>query len=197
MRLSKARREHVTAMMKDTISDAVGTVLEEHGMNGLTMDRVAATAGLAKASLYNYFEDKDDLLRSVYAKLVEPFFQAIEEIAHKDLPAPKKLEMILRDSLERSDKHKGIIRLLAESHQEFYEIKSRTRPRLFELLVPIFEQGIEEGSFQPHNPRNTSHMFLGCLSELFEWQKYGASSEEAKSYVETLIGAVVQGFSII
>ena len=51
------------------------------------MDSVAATAGLAKGSLYNYFQDKDKLVRFLYAQLVEPFFQVIEEIADGDLPA--------------------------------------------------------------------------------------------------------------
>ena len=87
MRLSKARKEFVTAMMKDTIFEAAGSVLEEHGVNGITMDRVAATAGLAKGSLYNYFQDKDKLVRFLYAQLVEPFYQVIEEIADGDLPA--------------------------------------------------------------------------------------------------------------
>ena len=129
MRLSKARREVVTALMKDTIFEAAGSVLQQHGVGGITMDRVATTAGLAKGSLYNYFEDKDALLTFVYGRLVEPFLEAIEEIAQGGLPAPEKLEQILRIALERSDKHKAIIRLLAETSQEHLEIKKRNRPR--------------------------------------------------------------------
>ena len=95
MRLSKAKREVVSAVRKDTIVGAAGSVLEEHGVDGMTMDRVAAVAGLAKGSLYNYFEDKDDLLRFVYARLIEPFLLSIEEIAHGELAAPEKLERIV------------------------------------------------------------------------------------------------------
>ena len=160
MRLSKARREFVTAMMKDTIFEAADSVLERHGVKGITMDRVATTAGLATGSLYNYFQDKDDLLQFIFARLVEPFFLAIEEIVAGDLPAPRKLEKILRTALDRSAQHKGVIRLLAETDQD-HKVRKSTRPRFLRLLTSLFEHGIKEGSFRPHNPVHTGHMFLG------------------------------------
>jgi AcrR family transcriptional regulator len=182
-------------MMKDTIFEAAGSVLEQHGVSGITMDRVATTAGLATGSLYNYFQDKDDLLQFIFARLVEPFFQAIEEIAAGTLPAPRKLERILRTALEHSAKHKGVIRLLAETKQD-HEVRKSIRPRFLRLLTALFEHGIQEGSFRPHNPAHTGHMFLGNLSELFELQADGASNEEVSDYVEALIDAVLNGFSI-
>jgi len=195
MRLSKARKELVTAMMKDTIFEAAGSVLEQHGVHGITMDRVANVAGLAKGSLYNYFHDKDDLLKFIYGRLVEPFFETIEAIAAEQLPAPKKLEKILRTSLERSGKHKAIIRLLMETDQE-HEVRKNMRPRILRILSDIFERGILEGSFRPHNAAHTARMFLGCFSELFELQASDASDEEIDGYVNVLIDATQHGFSI-
>jgi AcrR family transcriptional regulator len=195
MRLSKARREFVTAMMKDTIFEAAGSVLEEHGVSGLTMDRVATTAGLATGSLYNYFQNKDDLLRFTHARLVEPFFQAVQEIVDGDLPAPQKLERVLRTASEHSAKHKGIIRLLVEADEE-RKLKKATRPRLLRLLTSAYEQGILAGVFRPHNPAHTARMFCGCLSELFEMRRGGASDEEINEYVGALIDVVANGFSI-
>ena len=79
-RLSKARKALLNTMMKETIFEATTSVLCKHGVNGTTMNRVAEAANLAKSSLYDYFESKDDLLRFFNTRLVEPFFQAIEEI---------------------------------------------------------------------------------------------------------------------
>jgi TetR/AcrR family transcriptional regulator, cholesterol catabolism regulator len=194
-RLSKARKALLNTMMKETIYEAATSVLCKHGVNGTTMNRVAEAANLAKSSLYDYFESKDDLLRFFNTRLVEPFFQAIEEIAHGDLSAPQKLEEILRTSLERSDKHKCIIRLLAETDQE-HQVKKSIRPRFLRLLASIFERGIEEGTFRPHDHAHTGRMFLGCLTELFELQADDAPSEEVSGYVAVLIDAVLNGFSI-
>ena len=195
-RLSKARKALLNTMMKETIFEAATSVLCKHGVNGTTMNRVAEAANLAKSSLYDYFESKDDLLRFFNTRLVDPFFQAMDEIANSGLSAPQKLERILRTTLERSDKHKGILRLLAETDQEHHEFRKSTRDRFLPLLTSIFERGILEGAFRPHNPSHTARMFLGCLSELFELQVDDASHDEVNAYLGALIDAVLNGFSI-
>jgi TetR/AcrR family fatty acid metabolism transcriptional regulator len=194
-RLSKTRKALLNTMMKETIFEAANSVLCKHGVTGTTMNRVAEAANLAKSSLYDYFESKDDLLRFFNTRLVEPCFQAIEAIANRDLPGPQKLEQILRTCLEYAIEHKGLIRLLAGAEQS-EQIRKDVRPRFLQLLTGIFEQGIREGSFRAHNPAHTGRMFHGCLSELFELQADGASDEEAMAYVAVLIDAVLNGFSI-
>lgn len=195
MRLSKARKEIVTAVMKDTICEAASSVLVEHGVGGITMERVASSVGLATGSLYNYFQDKHELLKFIYTRLVEPFLQSLEEIVHSNLLAPQRLERVLRMALEHSCKHKALIRLLAQSDQES-EVRRNVHSRVLHLFTTIFEQGIQEGSFRPHNSGHTGRMFVGCLSELFEQQREGASDEEANAYVDALIDAIHNGFSI-
>jgi len=193
MRLSKARRECVTAMMKDTIYDAASSLLEQHGTDGLTMDRVAKKVGVATASLYNYFRDKDDLLQFFYTRLAEPCFLAMEEIAKVELPAPQKLVSMLRTALRYAIEHKGFLRLLAGMDFES-EIRTTTRPRLLRIFEAVFEQGIREGYFRPHNPTHTSRMFLGCFSELFDLRAIGGSDEEATGFVEAVVDAILNGF---
>ena len=115
------------------------------------MNQVATKVGVATASLYNYFKDKDDLLNFCYARLVEPCLQAVKETSRADLPAPRKLETIFRTALEHGTEYKGLIRLLAGMDYDS-EIRKNTRPRLLQILTTIFERGIKEGFFRPHDP---------------------------------------------
>ncbi|MEN6449603.1 MAG: TetR/AcrR family transcriptional regulator [Thermoguttaceae bacterium] len=195
MRLSKARKECVTAMMKDTIFTAASSLLEEHGAGGLTMDRVATSVGLTAGSLYTYFRDKDELLQYFYSRLVEPALESAAEIAKTDLPAPKKLENFLYTAWEYAVRHKGVLQLLAGINQDA-SIRQSTRPRILSILVPVFQQGIDEGSFRPHDPNHTARMYLACLSELFELQAEGASGQQVDGFAKMLIDATVHGFSI-
>ena len=118
-RLSEARKELLTTMMKDSIFEAATSVLSEHGVDGTTMNRVAEAADLAKSSLYDYFPSKDELLEFVSDRLALPFMQAVEETLRADLPAPQKLERILRIAFENCTKHKAIVRLLVQSDHEY------------------------------------------------------------------------------
>ena len=90
------RKAIVTAVMRDTIFEAAGSVLEQHGVGGMTMDRVASEAGMAKASLYHYFGGKRDLLEFVYTKTVDPIFQDLDEVVATEEPATEKLARHLR-----------------------------------------------------------------------------------------------------
>jgi len=182
-------------MMKEAIFDAANTVLEEHGPTGLTMDRVAATAGLATGSLYNYFHGKDDLLQYAHARLVEPLFRAITEAAAADVSAPEKLKRIVVAALGQVVEHKALLRLLV-GKVEASQVRVDARRRFLQLLTPVFEQGIREGSFRPHNPAHTSRMFQGCLASLFELRADGASHDEVNEYAGLLIDACVEGVSL-
>jgi len=182
-------------MMKDTIFEAASSLLEQHGSDALTMNQVATKVGFATASLYNYFEDKDDLLHFCYSRLVEPCLQAIEEAAGTDLPATQNLARILRTALEHAVKHRGLIKLMAGMEYDS-KIRRDTRPRLLQILTTVFERGIKEGSFRPHDPTHTGRMFLGCLLEVFDLQASGASNQDVNSFAETLIDATLNGFSV-
>jgi AcrR family transcriptional regulator len=182
-------------MMRDTIFEAASSLLEEHGSDALTMNQVATKVGFATASLYNYFHDKDDLLHFCYSRLVEPCLQATEEAARADLPAPRKLERIFRTALEYAVKHRGLIKLMAGMDYDS-KVRKDIRPRILQTLTTIFERGIEEGSFRPHDPTHTARMILGSLSELFDLQAGGASNEDVNRFADTLIDAVLNGFSI-
>ena len=194
-RLRKARKEMLTAMMKESIFEAATLVLSEHGVQGTTMNRVAEAADLAKSSLYDYFPSKDELLEFVCDRMITPFLQAVEETLHLEMPAPQKLERIVRIAFETGAKHKAILRLLVYSDQE-YQVRRRARPRILEAFTTIFEQGIREGSFHPHNPAHTGRMFLGAFRELFELQSSSASEEVINEYMRVLIDASLHGLSI-
>ncbi len=194
-RLSKTRKKLLTTMMKESIFEATTAVLCEHGVEGTTMNRVAEAASLSKSSLYDYFQSKEDLLAFVSDRIVGPFWKMLDELVPAPLSAPQKLEAILRHALDDSTRHKAIIRLLAQADQG-RQVEQSIRPRILEAITAIYEQGIKEGSFQPHNPAYTARMFLGCLGELFDLQMSSASDEAATEYVGILIGAVRRGFSI-
>ena len=192
MRLSKARRACVEAMMKDTIFDAAGSLLDERGTVGLTMDRVATKVGVATASLYNYFRDKNELLEYTYSRMVEPFYQAAEEAAGENVPAPQKLSRIIQTALQYVVKHKGLMKLMAGMGCDA-EIRRICRPRFVRIFTIIFEEGIKEGSFRHLDAADMSRMFVGCLGELFELQAGGAPESEVKRFASALIDATLNG----
>ena len=164
-RLSSTRKELLTAMMKEAISEAAVSVLAEHGVDGMTMDRVAVAADVAKGSLYCYFNSKHDLLKLVHAKIVDPILKTADEVIRADLPPTRKLEAILRVVFDQLAKHHGVFNLLLKDDTARVVLEPRRRTNrdiAVGQYAAIFRQGIEQGLFRPLDPVQLAEMFFGA-----------------------------------
>jgi AcrR family transcriptional regulator len=163
-RLSKARKDLLTTMMKEAIFEAAATVLCEHGVHGATMNRVAAAANLAKSSLYDYFESKAELLRFVSDRIIAPISQANEEIVRSDLLTTEKLGRALGTIFEHIGKHRKLVRLLLQEG-EFHDVVESSKKgacaTAVEHFKAIFQQGMDEGQYRrldaTHTARRDAH----------------------------------------
>ena len=61
------------------IIDAARAVLEKTGAKGLSMNKISKEAGVSEATLYKYFDNKNDLLNHVVNDWAEPFVEVIEK----------------------------------------------------------------------------------------------------------------------
>ena len=151
-RLTAIRKQALDDLMKKALFDATVTVLCEHGAKGLTMDRVAFAAGVAKGSLYHYFRSKRNLVEFVYAKTIDPLFQDLEELIASDRPAVEKLSRHVHALLEHVAAYAQVFKLLFEDDTAHGLLQSSERSRCEaagERIAEIFSQGIAEGAFVP------------------------------------------------
>ena len=170
-RLTAIRRQALDEMMKEAIFNAAIRVLSEHGVTGMTMDRVALAAGMAKGSLYNYFRSKKELLEFVYGKTIEPVFQDLIQTVATDRPAVEKLAAHFRTLLEHSARHSRVFHLLFhdDTAQGLLQSTQRTsRETGCQHLAEIFRQGIAEGVFRPADPLVLARMFIGLCRGAFD-----------------------------
>ena len=197
-RLSKARKELLATMMKETIFEAATTVLCEHGVNGTTMNRVAAAANLAKSSLYDYFDSKEELLRFVSDRIIAPISQANEEIVQADLSATEKVRRALRTIFEHIGKHRRLVELLLQAG-EFHDVVESSKQdacvKAGGHFAAIFEQGIRDGQFRRIDATLAARMLLACVVELCEKQVTASQCRPADAEIDSLLNIFLYGIS--
>ncbi len=197
-RLSAARKELLTAMMKEAIYDAAVAVLGEHGVEGMTMDRVAAAADMAKGSLYCYFPGKQDILRLVHANLVEPLIKTGEDMIQADLPATQKLETLARAVFDQLARHHGVFNLLMKDDAARAAIEPRRRTNRKIAVgqwAVIFRQGIDQGLFRPHDSDQLAEMFLGALGGLWDRSLATGEVQPSDAMIEPLLDVFLHGIA--
>ncbi len=100
----------------DAIRTAGRLILEEEGPEALTTNRIAERAGVSIGSLYQYFDNKEEIIAEVYAEETEDRFRCEGKWALGEagkLPTRELLRTVYRKSVER---YRHQLRL----HEDYY-----------------------------------------------------------------------------
>ncbi|GAA4757916.1 TetR/AcrR family transcriptional regulator [Actinomycetospora chibensis] len=58
-------------VVRETVEDAAWSLVTEHGLRAVTMAKVAAAAGLSRATIYKYFADVESILAAWHQRQVD------------------------------------------------------------------------------------------------------------------------------
>lgn len=84
---------------EDAIIRTVNALLAEKGFEAMTVDEVAASVGIAKASLYKHFPSKEDLAAAAMVKVMQRA-QAFIATLPADAPPLENLRAVVRWTME-------------------------------------------------------------------------------------------------
>jgi AcrR family transcriptional regulator len=81
---------------RDRILDAAERLLGRFGYRKMTVDDIAAEAGIGKGTVYLSFPSKEEVVLSTVDRIVERACRVMEEAAARDTSAPDRLREMLR-----------------------------------------------------------------------------------------------------
>ncbi len=149
---------------RQNIVDAVTRIIAADGMQGFSMDRVAAEAGVPEGTLYRYFTTKSALVRDTVDHCLIPMQdELLETLAGGGPPDARLAEMIQRH-LGFFERHRSFFRVLlydrtlAQSKAARYK-NSRFR-QLIERTAAVVEEGVQAGLFRPLDPLKVATVIL-------------------------------------
>lgn len=152
------------ALCRRSIQDAVVRILSREGAEALTMDRVAAEAGLAKGTLYLHFKDKQQLLTAVKDEALRPLWEELFAILDGPLAPAAKLERFVVRHLGYFDERRDLFRVLLWDRQIAETTLRRQQSLPFrgyvERVAKVFEEGARVGVFRPLDPQRLAAMLI-------------------------------------
>jgi AcrR family transcriptional regulator len=180
-----------TARRKKKIIQVATQLFSEKGYHDVTIDEVATKAGIAKGTIYLYFESKERL----YLEILENCFESIESRIEKEVsktdPASEKLRKVLRLIFGFYRQNLDVLRILSrdETHliREHYQFTERWRERRVRLYEKILEKGVKEGFFRPMNTRLVALIVFGLVRSVMFFYKTDKSAEEMAEEVLSVI----------
>jgi len=135
-------RESLRKLLK-----AAAEVLGQHGVEGTTIPRIAAHAGLTPGAIYRRFSDKDALLETVILGILERQDERLRtgltpEMAAQ-IPLPVFAEQIVHSLVVSYRANAGLMRAMRQFVRsrvdtEFWKKACRLEVRSYERLVGLF-----------------------------------------------------------
>ena len=92
-------KEQMLLAREEAIVLTVNRLLSEKGFDAMTVDEVAASVGIAKASLYKHFPSKEDLAAAAMVRVMRSAQEFLDSIS-SGLPAVEKLQAVVRWTLQ-------------------------------------------------------------------------------------------------
>jgi AcrR family transcriptional regulator len=92
-------RQQQNRVREDAILDATRAMLARKGYDLMTVDEVAAEAGVAKASLYKHFSSKESLAAAVMISLLDQALAFLDGLP-PEMPPVDKMQALLRWALD-------------------------------------------------------------------------------------------------
>lgn len=158
------RKKVLEAFTKQGILDAAIGLLTRDGIQGLTMDRVAAEAGVAKGTLYVYFTNKEEILDAAVDASFDPLVREGSVLLDGDLAPDRKLEEFSLCNLRFFDENRDLIRVLLYDRERTHSGKSRYTDGRYRTSVKrvanVLDDGVRQGLFSTLDSMKVAAMFI-------------------------------------
>ena len=116
-----------TSSVVDDITRAAVDLFSTQGYANTSVQQIVEAAGVTKGAMYHYFESKDDLLFSVYERMLSLQTEHLEEIIGRGGPTAQTLRAVCVDVVETS------IDFLPEGTVFFRSVHMLSEPRQKEV----------------------------------------------------------------
>lgn len=197
----RARRLDPEARRR-AILDAALTVFAEKGFAGARMDDVAALAGVAKGTLYLYFEDKKALFKGLVHDAADPVLGAMEERVASFEGDTRELLMLVFSHVTAQVVHsprRHLIKLMMGEGERFPELADfyyrEVVSRGMALLRAINARALARGEITSDAGLRFPQLIIAPLLIAVMWESLFARSEslDTRDMLMTHVELVLRG----
>jgi len=156
----------IKADKKELIRQAALSVFAQHGFYSTTAHQIAEEAGVAVGTLYNHFEDKEDILMHILDTEMNERQTAVLEIVSKNLPMKEQIKQIIAFHMERAVGNKFMMRLFLGEELHLNGKLEKFTYKLFkeipDRMAIMLQAAMDRGELRQADPMVLAHAIMGA-----------------------------------
>lgn len=163
------QREAVRQFKKDLISDACYKLFCECCYEEVTVQDIADAAGIGKATLYQYFQSKEEILFNLLKRTSSEVNRMLEECSTKNADPCQMLKEIISLTYRLYLVNNRIfltylaLKRSAALKPEWLQELRALRDRKFDILAEVLDRGSEQGLFIQADSRRLARVLNNIL----------------------------------
>ena len=137
---------------RSNIACSCKEILLEHGIKNLTISQIAKTAGVGKGTIYEYFENKEDIVFEIITMFISEHEKKLYELTDQNISTKDKFFHFFNmlDEDENCDQQLNIYReflaiSITNGTQEMVDFNIKRRGKFTDILGQIMKEGVMKG----------------------------------------------------
>ncbi|MEL6457548.1 MAG: TetR/AcrR family transcriptional regulator [Cyanobacteria bacterium J06621_15] len=167
-----------TENSKDKVEQILQGAMEEflvHGYAGTSMDRIAASGGISKATVYSHFQDKQGLFKALVERLAKERFQSVfgtEDLVGEPRKVLKELAVKALSGMLEDNEYMAFMRVLIGESERFPEVAQYCVAVLVKPTVETLQRYLaSHPELNISDPEATARIIVGSLVHFVMTQK--------------------------
>ncbi len=164
---SRSKRQQILAAAYDVFS--------RKGYHRATVDEIIALADTGKGTVYNYFNNKEQLFFTLVRERNQPFEMALQQVADSDQPPVAKVEAMVRIFLRFYQENADLWRVMMHEMRGFGSedlsfVKAETREKYREVLggsvtflAKALKEGVDQGVLREVNVTHAAYVLYSAI----------------------------------
>lgn len=161
------------------ILDAAALVFDEIGYHHASIGQLAERAGTPKASVYDFFEAKHDILFAIHEEWIEDLLARSRQSLSTTSNPSDLVRHFARDVLTIIHERQSQVRIYFEYLNEMppvLQAKARANRDVYEKLVEdVIRAGMADGVFRDQSARVATLGFFGMCNWAHRWYRPGGA----------------------
>jgi AcrR family transcriptional regulator len=127
------------------IKEAVVKLILQEGFHGASISKIAKMAGVSPATVYIYFENKENMLQEIYREYAEEIFAYLLNDAIKNMDGHQLMEFLIRGHYNYILKHKEVFNYVEQYSNCPALSGGGTGKKVFGKIINLFEEMKKNG----------------------------------------------------
>jgi AcrR family transcriptional regulator len=152
-------KEVIRDFRRDQVIEVARRLFGERGTTEVSMDEIAAQAGVARSTVYVYFANRDELLRACLKGWHDLLLEEVADTWEKDAEPAHRLERLIEGMFARIDDDPAFFRLALVTTGSVIQGGEAVGTELAliglniaRLIRDLYVDGVSSGAFAPMDP---------------------------------------------